>query len=195
MKEKLFVYVFIALVIASLIGSTIYYYNRSIALAKEIKIVGNMLEAEKERDIGVNVGTKIADQEMKTLDEKKISLVPLKGNESIIILFKTGCEPCIEQIESMQKLMNNKQLSPRVSVVAVTKEQTESVKKFATKHHITMPIVASANKIISDFNVSLYPFTYVINEKGFIELRQAGFEKGSASNDALMNLLKSGKLE
>jgi len=115
-----------------------------------------------------------------TLDGKSLSLIPLTGKQSVVVFFDSTCKPCIEQLTDVQKLVDNGQINANVSIVAATKEKPETVKRFIEVHKITISIIPDAVKLANSFNVDQYPFTYVINENGFVELREAGFEKTSA---------------
>ncbi len=183
------------LIIASLIGSNIYFYNQSNSFFKETRILGNMLAMEKEKHNGIAVGKRVPEQEIKMLDGRVRSLIPSRDEQLIIVFFKTDCVPCMKELEDIQKLVKEKQISPRISLIAITAEKAETVKNFTLKHDITIPVAANANKIVDAFAINQYPFTYVINGQGFVELREAGYDRASAIANQIKNLLKSGKIE
>lgn len=183
------------LIIASLIGSNIYFYNQSNLFFKETRILGNMLAMEKEKHNGIAVGKRVPEQEIKMLDGRVRSLIPSRDEQLIIVFFKTDCVPCMKELEDIQKLVKEKQISPRISLIAVTAEKAETVKNFTLKHDITIPVAANANEIVDAFAVNQYPFTYVINGQGFVELREVGYDRASAIANQIKNLLKLGKIE
>jgi len=64
-NQKLIIYLVNVLIIASLISSTIYFYNKSNSLSKELQILGNIYNAEKERQIGIAVGERISNHDFR----------------------------------------------------------------------------------------------------------------------------------
>lgn len=194
-KRRKLIMLINVLVIALLIGSNIYFYNKNISLHRDIKIIGNMFEAEKERQIGINIGENVPNKIMQTLDGVGIPLVPSKGQLSVVIFFESTCEPCKKQLKDLQTLANNGQISSKINLLAVTKEQSEVIKKFISREKLTFPVVSDADGLISEFRISQYPFTYIINSHGLVEIREAGYEKSSVVNETITKILESGELQ
>jgi peroxiredoxin len=181
------------IIIALLIISNIHFYNRSNFLYERIRILENRLTAEMERNIGIAVGENVEKYNIRTIDEKNISLIPSKGRYSVIIFFK-DCDPCIEQIADIEEMNKNEEISPNIDIVAVTADKKEVVKRLISEQNITIPISTNASELIDKFAVNQYPFTYVINEYGLVELRMPGFEKSNVVYKTIKELINKGQI-
>ncbi len=130
---------------------------------------------------------------LKNLDEKKINLKDYKGKVVLLNFWATWCEPCLEEMPSMQKVYNKlKDKGFVVLAVSIDEDRGErNVRAFAKKLGLSFPILLDPDQKVRDkyFNNSL-PTSYLINAKGKLKGYIAGARDwGSDDAVALINNL------
>lgn len=93
----------------------------------------------------------------------------MKGQVVVLNFWFTGCQPCIEEIPDLNKLVDY-YTGKKVTFISFTYNKSIVVKKFLTQHPFKFKIVAD-NDTVRRENFKLFsawPYTIIISKKGKI---------------------------
>ncbi len=107
------------------------------------------------------------DFKFKDMNGNDLSLSSLKGKMIFFNFWATWCPPCRKEMPSMQKLYN-KFKDKNFVMIAVTSEDSATVKQFLSKNKYTFPIVAGEEDIFINYNIASIPTTFIIDGDGYI---------------------------
>jgi thiol-disulfide isomerase/thioredoxin len=89
-----------------------------------------------------------------------------KQAKSIVTFWSTICKPCIEEIETLNKLVSKYQ---NVNFIGITPDNSQKVKSFQKIRKFNFQIVPNVENIEKNFNVSAYPTHFLIDKNGIID--------------------------
>lgn len=188
MKKAIFIVIIV--VIASMIGWTVYDFAGSDDDGEPDEEVGGATitapdedddedesgDEESSNDVGIDIGDKAPDFSLKTLDGKKETLSDYEGENVIVNFWATWCPPCREEIPDLQKLYNNRD----VDVLAIDLEETEDnlddVKEFVyDEFEMEFPVLRDKTSDVANvYQVMAYPTSYMIDSEGYIRFKAMG---------------------
>lgn len=118
----------------------------------------------------VIAGAKAIDFTLPDLSGKLTRLSDFKGKVVFLNFWATWCEPCKEEMPSMQTLHDGLAGRPFVIVaVSVDKDGPEVVRKFVADNKLTFVVLHDRNKAISEtYKTTGVPETFVIDQNGII---------------------------
>ena len=136
------------------------------------------------------------DNEVKDIDQNRISLTDLKGEKFTVFDFwATWCKPCVTAIPKINSIYE--EFSPKgIGFIGVNVDgprNLSKVKPFATTVNIQYPVVLDPDQdLVNRFNVTVFPTFLVLNEKGKEVFIHEGFNVGDEKliREELQNLLK-----
>ena len=145
---------------------------------------------------GYSGKTQIPDLELKSLENKLVSIEDLQGEKLTVIDFwATWCKPCVAAIPKLNEIHN--QFSEKgVSFIGINVDGPRNqakVKPFVKSLNISYPILLDTDQeLVNDFNVGAFPTLIVLNEKGKEVFVHEGFNNGDEKliSTKLENLLK-----
>ena len=146
----------------------------------------------------VAAGSQAADFKLEKLDGTTVSLQSLKGKVVFLNVWATWCEPCREEMPSMQTLYDDFKANKDFVMLAVSQDTKgrASVAPYVAKngYHFTI-LLDPENKISETYDVSGVPETFIIDRKGQIVAHHMGAFDWSRPDvkDALQQLLDSKK--
>jgi len=114
-------------------------------------------------------GVTAPDFEATTLDGTHIQLSKLKGQVVVLDFWYTRCEPCIEEIPDLNKLVDY-YANKHVAFISITFDSTDMVKEFLSKHPFKFKIIPN-NDTIRRYVfklISSWPYSIIINKDGKI---------------------------
>lgn len=128
--------------------------------------------------VGINIGDKAPNIELKNLEGKTIHLSDFRGKTVIVNFWATWCTPCIEELPELKKFYKANQdknlVILGVNVTGIEKSET-GVRDFVSKHQLPYPIVLDTQNTYADlFQIKGYPTTYLINSNGIIKYKVSG---------------------
>ncbi len=131
-------------------------------------------QAMSMQDPNANFKTGIMAKNFVTVDleGEKVSLVDLKGKVIVLNFWFTACPPCIAELPKLNKIAN-KYKDQNVEFIAITFDSKEKITAFLKEHKFNYKIV-SDNSIVSDYNVSIFPLSIIIDQKGEIIFKKVG---------------------
>lgn len=124
---------------------------------------------EKEQRDRVRAGKPVPDFSLPTLDGRTFVLSQQRGKVVLINLWATWCVPCINEMQSLQRLYD-KLRQRGLEVVAISVDSTSdrpAVEKFVAKNQLTFPVLLDPEMTVAElFGVSGYPETFFASADG-----------------------------
>jgi peroxiredoxin len=158
------------------------------------RLAVNSPEIGANGDAPVPAGSQAADFKLETLDGTTISLESLRGKVVFLNVWATWCEPCREEMPSMQTLYEDFKGNKDFVMLAVSQDVKGRavVAPYVAKngYHFTI-LLDPENKIGDSYEVSGVPETFIIDRKGQIVAHHMGAFDWSRPDvkDALQQLL------
>ncbi len=116
-------------------------------------------------------------------------------NAQVVILsfFATWCLPCQQEIPILQKFFADFQQEPIQALLIAVGESKEKVQSFVSAKGISLPVLLDSfattakNYGVADkAGRATLPQLFIIDQKGFIQLHQIGFEEKNSLRDLLV---------
>ena len=121
--------------------------------------------------------------ELKTIDDKTVTLQQFKGRVVLIDYWATWCGPCRDELPHTQKLADDAALAERgLSVLAIDKEETaDKVRPFLEKHKYTFTVPMDTDHKFGDaYFMHGLPVTVVIGREGIVKAVFIGYGPSTA---------------
>ena len=144
----------------------------------------------------VAAGSQAANFKLEKLDGTTVSLESLRGKVVFLNVWATWCEPCREEMPSMQTLYDSFKDNKDFVMLAVSQDTKgrAAVAPYVAKngYHFTI-LLDPENTIGETYDVSGVPETFIIDRKGQIVAHHMGAFDWSRPDvrDALQQLLDS----
>lgn len=113
--------------------------------------------------------------ELKTLDGQPFTLEQMRGKVVLVNFWATWCEPCVEEMPSMQKLRARLAGKP-FEVIAVNHQEGEPrIRGFLKKVPLDFPIVRDTDGAVTrGWQARIFPSSYLVDAEGKIRYVLAG---------------------
>jgi peroxiredoxin len=113
--------------------------------------------------------------ELKTIDGQPLSLAQFRGKVVLVNFWATWCEPCTEEMPSMQRLRARLQGQP-FEILAVNHQEGEArIRAFLNKVPLEFPIVRDTDGAVTRaWKARIFPSSYVVDAEGKIRYVLAG---------------------
>ncbi len=101
--------------------------------------------------------------------DQKINIDQLKGHLVILNFWATWCEPCKEEMPSLDNLQTNKDLKKlKIYPINIGKEKLEKIDKFFTNHNIKnlKPYFDAPTTLAKKFSLRGIPTSILLNRDG-----------------------------
>jgi len=123
------------------------------------------------------VGSKAIDFTLQKFDGSKLTLGNLKGKVVLLDFWASWCTPCREELPFLDLLLKTYG-SKNFEVVAVNIDNhPEKAYEFLNKYFVRLtPLWDENKKVVSAYDVSTMPTTFIIDQEGWIRYIHAGFE-------------------
>lgn len=113
--------------------------------------------------------------ELKTLDGAPFALADLKGKVVVVNFWATWCEPCIEEMPSMQRLREKLRGEPFEILAVNYQEGVPRIRGFLRKVPVDFPIVRDTDGAVARaWKARVFPSSYVVDGAGNIRYTLAG---------------------
>jgi thiol-disulfide isomerase/thioredoxin len=119
--------------------------------------------------------------DLNTLDGRPFRLEQLRGKVVLVNFWATWCEPCVEEMPSMQRLRNLLANAP-FEIVAVNHQEGEArIRGFLQKVPLDFPIVRDTDGAVTRaWQTRIFPTSYLVDAEGKIRYVLAGATDWSA---------------
>ena len=133
-------------------------------------VIGVVVYGGKQGYTPVNVGSQAPGFTLPDLDGNQVDFSEYKGKVIFLNFWATWCEPCKEEMPSMQLLYDTfKRRSFVVVAVSVDSSGPEGVKKFVDKYGLTFPVLHDRRGRVKErYKTTGVPETFIIDQNGVI---------------------------
>jgi thiol-disulfide isomerase/thioredoxin len=131
---------------------------------------------------------------LKDLDGRAHDLAAYRGKVVLVNFWATWCEPCRQEMPSIQRLSEKLAGKPFV-VLAVNVDEPEArVRNFLNDTRFDLPVLLDANKLVTrQWGARLLPVTFIVGPDGRLRYRLLGeTDWSSQSTVALISALMNG---
>jgi thiol-disulfide isomerase/thioredoxin len=113
--------------------------------------------------------------ELRTLDGRPLALSELRGKVVVVNFWATWCEPCIDEMPSMQRL-REKLAGEAFEILAVNFQEGEPrIRGFLKRVPVTFPIVRDTDgSAARAWKVRIFPSSFVVDAAGTIRYALVG---------------------
>ena len=127
--------------------------------------------------------------ELAAVDGRKVALEGLKGRVVVINYWATWCEPCIDEMPSLERLRAKMKGRPFEALAVNYGESSERVARFVAKMKLTMPVLLDPYKnSVEAWKVRGLPMTFIVDAKG--EVRYWSFGERDWSRGEALQLVE-----
>jgi len=131
---------------------------------------------------------------LKDLHGRVVSLSDFRGKVVIVNFWATWCEPCRNEMPSLQQLresINGRFSNRPVEVLGVNLAESPSkVAEFSKKASVTFPVLFDPDEIAKDaWNVSFVPATFIVSANG--KVRYVYFGEADWASDEVIECVAS----
>jgi cytochrome c biogenesis protein CcmG/thiol:disulfide interchange protein DsbE len=103
-----------------------------------------------------------------TLSGKKISLDDLKGKQTLINLWFTGCAPCIEEMPVLNELKSK--YGDKFNFLSVTYDSESKVNKLLEKHKFEFEHIVNSKKLTTKLGFNGFPVNLFLDKNGVVKI-------------------------
>lgn len=140
----------------------------------------------------VEVGRAAPDFSAVTLDSapRPRTLADYKGSPVLLNVWATWCDPCREEMPSMQRLYDAyRERGLKVVAVSIDDRGNEGlIREFAAEHHLTFDILhQGASDMMTTYQVRGVPQTFLISRSGVLVATQFVADWSSPENRQLID--------
>jgi cytochrome c biogenesis protein CcmG/thiol:disulfide interchange protein DsbE len=124
-------------------------------------------------------GDKAPDFQLPGIDGQKVKLSDFKGQVVYVDFWATWCPPCRESFPWMES-MHQRYQNLGLKIVAISLDQkSDLIKSFLKEHKAGFTILQDKEgNVAESYNVKGMPSSYLVDRKGNIRLKHAGFNDG-----------------
>ena len=118
----------------------------------------------------------------RSLEGAKVNLRDYRGRVVIVNFWATWCEPCREEMPSLERLRDKLAGRPFAVLAVNYGESREKVATFLEHEMVSLPVVLDTQKDVArDWNVGGLPMTFVVDAEGRVRYSVFGVRDWSAA--------------
>jgi len=118
---------------------------------------------------GARVGLEAPPLELPRLGGGRVGLDSLKGKVVIVNFWATWCEPCREEMPSLEKLYRKMEGKPFELLAVSVDDRKDDVSETAREMNLSFPILLDpGGSIARTWGTVMFPETYIIGPDGVI---------------------------
>lgn len=157
-------------------------------------IFGTQKEDSPGRAIKAVVGQKIPELALTDAAGNSYDLQKLKGRVLFISFWAPWCQPCREEMPSIQALYNRFKDNPQFQMMTILyREDLAKAEAYLKENNFKLPVFLDSNGATAEaFGVTGIPETYLVDKKGILRERHIGPEDWNSPQVAALvsDLLK-----
>ena len=125
---------------------------------------------QKQRFAPVVPGSEALDFTLPDLKGKEVSLKDYRGKVVFLNFWATWCEPCKDEIPSMQALYERFEGEPfEILAVSIDSDAPEVVEEFAKGYGVTFPVLHDRKGRIKEmYKTTGVPETFIVDQNGVV---------------------------
>jgi thiol-disulfide isomerase/thioredoxin len=127
----------------------------------------------------ITIGSAVPDIELIDTNQNKLNLSELKGSVVFITFWATWCEPCIDELPSMEILFRRFSTNPRFKLITILfKDDRQKVLRYMKENGYTLPVYVNPDGTAAKkFGITGVPETFIIDKKGVLRDKKIGPEQ------------------
>lgn len=127
----------------------------------------------------LTIGNAVPDIELVDTNQKKHSITEFNGSVIFINFWATWCEPCIDELPSIEILFRRFSKNPQFKVITVLfKDDLQNALTYMKKNGYTFPVYLNPDGMAAKkFGITGVPETFVIDKRGFLRYKWIGPEQ------------------
>lgn len=111
---------------------------------------------------------------LSSLDGNPIDMNQFKGKTLFINFWATWCRPCVAEMPSIARAMEQLH-SNEIEFLFASNEEVDAINKFAQKRNLDLHYVLAEN--MEELKIEALPTTMILNSKGEIAFSEIGFRQ------------------
>lgn len=125
------------------------------------------------------IGSVVPDIELTDINQNKLKLSELKGSVVFINFWSTWCEPCIDELPSIELLFRRfSKYSSFELITILFKDDRQKAFRYMKEHGYTFPVYVNPDgSAAKKFNITGVPETFIIDKKGVLRDKKIGPEQ------------------
>ena len=101
------------------------------------------------------------------LDGRSVDLKAMQGRVLVVNFWATWCEPCRDEMPSLQRLRDKLAGQPLEVITVNFGESAEKIAQFIGKERVTLPVLLDTQKeTAKDWGVGGLPMTFLVDARG-----------------------------
>lgn len=128
----------------------------------------------------------VQDVNLYRLSGEKLDWKDYKDKTVFINFWATWCKPCVQEMQSLQRLAE-KLRDKNIVFLFASDESSEKISDFKTSHGYSMEFVRMES--LTELNIMALPVTFIFNKNGKIVFSEMG-AKGWDSDQSIDSILK-----
>jgi cytochrome c biogenesis protein CcmG/thiol:disulfide interchange protein DsbE len=143
-----------------------------------IAIAVLMVEHQYSPEI-ITIGSVAPDIELIDSNQNTLKLSELKGSVVLINFWATWCEPCIEELPSIETLFRHFSNNPRFQVITILfKDDRQKALWYMKENGYTFPVYLNPDgSAAKKFKITGVPETFIIDKQGVLRDKMIGPEQ------------------
>jgi len=139
----------------------------------------------------ITVGSAVPDIELIDISQNKLNLSELNGSVVFVNFWATWCEPCIDELPSIEILFRRFSHYPQFKLVTILfKDDRQHVLRYMEENGYTFPVYINPDGSASKkFGITGVPETFIIDKKGILRDKKIGPEQWDSP--IVMEMLQS----
>jgi peroxiredoxin len=127
----------------------------------------------------ITIGSTVSDMELIDTKQNKVNLAELKGSVVFIHFWATWCEPCIDELPSMETLFKRFSTNPHFKLITVLfKDDRKKVIRYMEENGYTFPVYVNPDgSAAKKFGITGVPETFIIDKNGVLRDKMIGPEQ------------------
>ena len=127
----------------------------------------------------ITIGSAVPDIELIDSNQNKLRISEMKGSVLFINFWATWCEPCIEELPSIETLFRHFSNNPRFQVITILfKDDTQRALMYMQQNGYTFPVYLNPDDSAATlFKITGVPETYIIDKQGILRNKIIGPEQ------------------
>lgn len=132
---------------------------------------GNMQRQSPKAVVGLDAPS----FELKDTEGRTWKLSDLKGKVVLLNLWASWCDPCKEELPSIQKLLNREKGNDKLVFISVLyKDDPAKALSYLKEHGFAFPVLIDTANVAGSYGITGVPETFVIDKKGILKQRVVG---------------------
>ncbi|MEY2933136.1 MAG: hypothetical protein RL033_3885 [Pseudomonadota bacterium] len=109
-----------------------------------------------------------------TLSGGSVSLAEYRGRRVVLHFFATWCGVCKAELPSIRAVQRGLDEDEVLLAIVADAEDPERVRRFATEHELTYPVLLATDEVLRDYAVDRFPTNYYLNGDGSVSSSSTG---------------------